>query len=168
MSADFAAFAYCQFSRSLHRYLMRRLANAQSAQDLAQEAYLRLVRVSDAVLVQAPQAYLFRIASNLVSERALRERREIVLFDSPLVETVLHVAEVEACEVSERIYAEQLLFSMLGQLPSLHAAILILRKRDGKSCQEIAQELRLSPHTVKSYLARAVAQCRLLARDYTC
>src|ERR1041384_2977728 len=36
--------------------------------DLTQEVFLRLLRYSDEVLVQNPQGYLFRVASNVVSE----------------------------------------------------------------------------------------------------
>ena len=39
-------------------------------------------------------------------------------------------------------------------------AVFVLRKRDGLSYTEIARALDISVHTVKKYLARAVAQCR--------
>ena len=62
-----AAAAEPQYSRLL-QFLCARLANEQDAQELAQEAYLRLLRASDAKLIRDPVAYLFRIARNLLHE----------------------------------------------------------------------------------------------------
>jgi RNA polymerase sigma factor (sigma-70 family) len=156
-----AESAFAQYGKALHRYLMRRLANAQNAQDLAQEAYLRLVRLEDAELVRAPQAYLFRIASNLIYELRLRQRRDPVTFDSRMVDYAAErVSDPNASEPGERINMERQLESVLAQLPPLYAAILVMKKRDGKSMEEIAKELGISIHTVKKYLFRAVAQCR--------
>ena len=56
-----------QYVRLL-RFLGARLPNEQDAQELAQEAYLRMLRVSDANLIRDPAAYLFRIARGLLQE----------------------------------------------------------------------------------------------------
>src|SRR5690606_20290440 len=52
----------------LQQYLRARLANEEDAAELAQEAYLRLLRVKRVDLIRHPQAYLFRIAHNLLHE----------------------------------------------------------------------------------------------------
>ena len=49
----------------LQQYLRARLTSADDAAELAQEAYLRMLRVKRADLIRHPQAYLFRIANNL-------------------------------------------------------------------------------------------------------
>ena len=158
---ELAESAFAQYGKALHRYLMRRLSNQQNAQDLAQEAYLRLVRMENTDLVRAPQAYLFRIASNLVYEFRMRERRDVVTFDSRMVESAAErVSDPAAMEPGERINMERQLESVLAQLPPLYAAILVMKKRDGLSLQEIASTLDISIHTVKKYLFRAVAQAR--------
>ncbi len=139
---------------------MRRLRSAQQAQDLAQEAYLRLLRVERAELIRQPRAYLYRIAVNLVTEFRLRSQRDPVMYDS---ETLTEVAErtAEASSEGERSGDAREVERLLEQLPPLYRAILVLRKRDGLSYAEIAQQLGISVHTVKKYLARAVAKCRL-------
>jgi len=165
-AAQLAESAFAQYGKALHRYLMRRLSNQQSAQDLAQEAYLRLVRLESTELVRAPQAYLFRIASNLVYEFRARERRDVVTFDSRVVDSAAErVSDPAAAEPGERVNMERQLESVLSQLPPLYAAILIMKKRDGLSMEEIASELGISIHTVKKYLFRAVAQARAAAWD---
>jgi RNA polymerase sigma-19 factor, ECF subfamily len=153
--------AFAQHRKALQEYLMRRLSSAQNAQDLAQEAYLRLLSVEDAELVRQPHAYLFRIASNLVYEYRLRERNDVVTFNSQAVD---HFAEqpqhVSLEDLGDRLNVERQLETALAQLPPLYRAILVMRKRDGLSYSEIAQALGISIHTVKKYLLRAVTQCR--------
>lgn len=149
-----------QYHAELHRFLMRRLQSTQHAQDLAQEAYLRLLRVERTELVRRPRAYLYRIAVNLISEFRLRAQREPIVFDSDtLAQVAEHVADMPADEGDRAADAEQIEL-LLEQLPPLYRAIFVLRKRDGLSYQEIAQQLDISVHTVKKYLARAVAKCR--------
>jgi RNA polymerase sigma-19 factor, ECF subfamily len=152
--------AFEQYWRGLHKFLMRRLRSSHNAQDLAQEAYLRLLRVEDIELIRQPQAYLYRIASNLAYEFKLREQKDVVTFDSEVMDDVAeHPHELFADEL-DRLGATQQLEHVLGQLPPMYRAVFVLRKRDGLSYAEIAKSLDLSVHTVKKYLARAVAQCR--------
>jgi RNA polymerase sigma factor (sigma-70 family) len=152
---------YDEYGEGLDRYLMRRLLSAQRAQDLAQETYLRLLQVRDHDLILAPQAYLFRIASNLVYELEKRERSNPVIFDSRLVEdSSERTRDPRATEPSEHLGVQQQLAAVLARLPPLYAAILLMKRRDGLSTSEIACQLNLSIHTVKKYLFRAVASCR--------
>jgi RNA polymerase sigma-70 factor (ECF subfamily) len=156
----FVGSAFEQYHVSLHRFLMRRLRSTQNAQDLAQETYLRLLRMDNPELVRKPQAYLFRIASNLVYEFKLRERNAPVTFDSEAVEHAADFATPNGLEPGDSVSITQQLESVLAQLPPLYRAVFVLRKRDGLSYTEIALTLGISVHTVKKYLARAVAQCR--------
>jgi len=55
---------------------------------------------------------------------------------------------------------QQQIKSVLAQLPPVYAAMLLMKKHDGKSTEEIAQEFGYSAHTVKKYLFRAVTKCR--------
>ncbi len=160
-TTGFVGSAFEQYHVSLHRFLMRRLRSTHNAQDLAQETYLRLLRMDHPELVRKPQAYLFRIASNLVYEFKLRARNEPVAFDSDAVEQAAEdFATPSALEPSDSVSNTQQLEAVLEQLPPLYRAVFVLRKRDGLSYPEIAHALDISVHTVKKYLARAVAQCR--------
>ncbi len=143
----------------LYRFLLRRLKNHSDAQDLAQEAYLRLLRVEDPELIRQPAAYLFRIAANLVHEFRLKERRSGIIVS---LEVVAEPGSYEAPE--KRIEQKEILDKIqvvLNDMPPLYAAAFVLCKRDGLSHQEIADKLGISLHTVRKYLTRAVTLCRL-------
>src|SRR5262245_29607358 len=64
-----------QWRVDLRKYLIGRgVAPAADLDDIAQEVFLRLLRYDRAELVEHPKAYLFRMASNLAAEWALRAR----------------------------------------------------------------------------------------------
>lgn len=152
-----------QYRGGLQRYLMRRLEHAQNAQDLAQEVYLRLLRVGSVDLVRQPQAYLYRIASHVVYEFRLREQREqkyITINSEVMDELADSVGEPSAEEQWRTMSTERELARLFAQLPPVEQAIVLLQKRDGLSYKEVAEKLDLSVHTVKKYLFRALLRLR--------
>jgi RNA polymerase sigma factor (sigma-70 family) len=155
--------AWQQYGHWLQRYLARCLRHhdSASAQDLAQEVYLRLLRVGKGEPVRNYQAYLYRIASHVVYEFKLRARREIVSFDSEAVESWdEHSSVVTADPIGEHVSAEREVDRALAQLHPLERTILLLQKRDGLEYTEIARELGMSVNMVHKHLTRALAALR--------
>ena len=60
------------WNAGLTRYLRRRLPGRIDPQDLAQEVYVRLLRVEQLEHIKEPQAYLYRVASNVAAEWRMR------------------------------------------------------------------------------------------------
>lgn len=162
MSVDSQSFVRKLFQRqgsALVRYLTSRVRSANDAQDIAQEAYLRLLRVDRVDLIRDPQAYLFRVAANLAREHQLKrahapvDLREIAdRLDIPSVTDIEDVVDRDA-RVAD-------LYRVMAALEPRHRAVLLLHRRDGMTYEEIAQELGISFHTVKKYLAIALTACR--------
>jgi len=155
--------AYKAFLPTLLRYLTARVGNPHDAQDIAQEGYLRLLRVKDADVIEKLEGYLFRIVTNLANEHLYKQGRTIETLDlDTLIERGrdgdAYVGEVQ---IEARV-AVQKLNRILEQLPPLYRTILLLRKRDGYSHAEIADRVGRSKATVHIYLTRALARCREL------
>lgn len=152
-----------QFGPRLVRFLEMRTGDRQDAQDLAQEAYFRLCRVREPDLIQSPESYLFRIASNLAHEFVLRRRAQpgFVALDHEQAEVDDHHGRTFGENLEIRSEVRQL-EDIITELPPLYQAILLMRKRDGYSHEEIAEKLSISPHTVHKYLSRALLKCRTL------
>ena len=147
------------YRSELQRFLLRRLSRSELvAADIAQETFLRLLRVEHTQLIQKPRAYLYRVAVNVIREFELREQ------DSPLRGAVDIVATEDKVPAPDggvdRVEHASSLTAALEGLPAMQRAVLLLFKRDGKSYEEIARELNLSRHTVKKYLFLAVSHCR--------
>lgn len=54
------------------------------AEDLAQEVYLRLLRVEDLDAIEQPQAYLYRMARNIAAEWRARASEVHPLHPKPM------------------------------------------------------------------------------------
>ncbi len=157
-----AGTALEKYRKDLHRFLVRRLQHAEDAADLAQEVYLRLLRVENSEWVRKPQAYLYGVAAHVVFEYRMRTEKEPVTFDSEVMEQLAeNPAGVQPDELGDRLGLERQLERLLGTLPPTHLAVLLLHKRDGLSYEEVARKLQLSVHTVQKYIFQAKARIRM-------
>jgi RNA polymerase sigma factor (sigma-70 family) len=165
-SAALAGSVFDHYSRSLQRYLLRRLRSAQEVRDLEQEVYLRLLRVRDAELVRDPEAYMYRIASHVVHEFRQRARHELVTFDSAAAdEHEAHMPQISPDRLAETLYAERQLERVMKKLPRKWRAMFILHMRDGLTHAEVAAQLSISVHTVKKQMFRAFLALQSGPRD---
>ena len=153
------------YRRELHRYLLRRLRRPEDLDDVKQEVYMRLLRMDRVECIREPLAYLYTIASNVVADFTLAERRKYghVTPDSDAVEHWSDdPAQALPDDIAERTSLERQLEKALNQLPPLQAAALVLHYQEGMSCDEIATKLGLSSKSIDKYLTRAKARMRIL------
>ena len=61
---------------ALRTFFLRRIRAKADAADLAQEVYVRMLRISDQDAIRNPVHYLYTVANNLVKEHAVIERRQ--------------------------------------------------------------------------------------------
>ena len=144
-------------------YLRRRLSSEADARDIAQETYLRFIRLGNPDRIDNPEAYLFRIASNLLWEHKLRERS--ASGQTPLEETA--TTEHTPFDFAISTQMGERLRSVLDALPTLQRAILILHLRDGLTCGAIGDQAGISASMVKKHLHNALIFCRRRLRDFT-
>lgn len=144
----------------LVRFIARRLRSVSDARDVAHEAYVRLLRVKRKDLIRDPQAYLYRIAINILYEFELKKKADALglarCAESQAAEAEFGHPEqdVEVLQQRKRIEA------VLGQLTPKCRAVFILYRRDGLSYKEIGARIGVSTNMVKKYLARGLRHCR--------
>ncbi len=144
--------------RELVNFLQLRLPCNADAQDIAQEAYLRLLRLGDDRLIEHPEAYLFRIASNLVHEFWLSPRTIASKAASDPDE--LSTDDPQPEDAADQVQTLDALGRAIELLPPIQQSTIILHRRDGKTYDEIASELGISRNMVKKHLGKALARCR--------
>ncbi len=59
--------------KQLNRFLVARVRNVSDVPDIAQEVYLRMLRVQHIESVRSPEAYLFTVAQHVVHQHLLRQ-----------------------------------------------------------------------------------------------
>jgi RNA polymerase sigma-19 factor, ECF subfamily len=151
--------AFREHRGRLYSYLKRRLANEEDAQEVAQEAFLRLLRVTRIDLVADPQAYLYRVARNLIYEQAAKKLPADHWAKDGELEQLQDSHDLPEA-VAERTALAESIQRVVGELAPRDQAILLLFSQHGLSQREIAERVGLSKSMVQKCLARALAHCR--------
>lgn len=121
--------AYREHRAVLVNYIARRIGSARSAEDVAQDIFLRLLQSKRIDDVRESAAYLNVIAAHLVYDVHIRQRREVVVFDSHLAELAADQAMDWTNDVlADRLEIDQQLDLLLSCVPTLQAAIVVMKK----------------------------------------
>jgi RNA polymerase sigma-70 factor (ECF subfamily) len=145
----------------------RMLGDRGEAEDIAQEAFLRLHRSLPTFRGDCRiKTWLYRVVSRLVIDHIRREqvRRRIFFFrkneDDP--DPVNECADPGASPGDQLLGEEtrQRLFKALAKLSARQRAVFVLRHQEGLPLKEIAGVLNLKEGTVKVHLHRAVQVLR--------
>jgi RNA polymerase sigma-70 factor (ECF subfamily) len=138
---------YAQAARPLWSYLYRVLGNAAQAEDLVQDAFLRLLKAPVGRLdADAQRAYLFRIAGNLAVDAFRSGRREARAHD------VVEREQPHAAAPAERDIDTARGFAALEPR---ERALLWMAYVEGAPHQDIASSLQVKTASVKVLLFRA-------------
>jgi len=149
----------------LRRYARRRVGDDAVADELVQEACLRLVTTGDDLPFN-PRAYLYRILSNLVTDH---HRHRVRLRKSFIDAGTLDAADDRPDAEREVIGRQRLaiLAQAVAELPPRCRECFVLRRFEGLSHAEIANRMRISTSAVEKHLAAATVYCarRVKAND---
>lgn len=146
----------------IQRFLHQRIRCQDTAADLIQDIYLRLMLLKPPPSSEIEvRAWLFTVASNLSIDHIRTQKRRTDLLDQHLGDEtdIDHsTAPEQIAEDREQLQQVQL---ALAELPDQCAEILYLSRVEGLSHAEIARQLKISTSWVEKQLARALNHCRL-------
>lgn len=144
---------------SLIHYIRARVGSDAEARDIAQEAYLRLLRYREHQDSASLKALVFRIATNLVSMRARAIR---VRPDHEPLDAALEVPANEPTPERRLLTEQQLarLAEVIQRLPPKCQQAFVLSRFHHMGYQEIADRLRISVKMVEKHIAHALSICR--------
>jgi RNA polymerase sigma factor (sigma-70 family) len=150
----------------LQSFFLRRIRTKADAPDLAQEVYVRMLRISDQEAIRNPVHYLYTLANNLVKEHAVLDRRramDINIDDSTPQEELQTLPAFDGdLDTRQRVTR---LGVVLNQLPPKCRAAVVLRFTHELSYREIAVHLGVSAQMAKKYVAQGLSHCqRRMAR----
>ena len=149
------------FQHRLYQVCYRMLGNAQEAEDISQEAFVRAyINIHTFDQKRKFSTWLFRIATNLCIDR-IRKKKPAYYLDADVPGTdglnmysqlaatdELPEDEVERMELQQRIHYE------IGRLPDKYRSVIILRYIEELPLQEIGDILGLPLGTVKTRVHR--------------
>jgi RNA polymerase sigma-70 factor (ECF subfamily) len=152
---------FAEHRGALQTFFLRRIRAKADAADLAQEVYVRMLRIRDEEAIRNPVHYLYTVANNLVKEHAVLDRRRTSGIDVDEVAADEHLqalpafdGELDAAQRAARLRV------VLQQLRPKCQTAVTLRFTHGLTYREIAIRLGVSPQMAKKYVTQALFHCR--------
>ena len=142
---------------SLYRYLDRLSGDSDLAEDLAQEAFVRLHERRE--LPDDPRAWLVAVASNLFRDDIRRNRRRRNILAGQPEETTLGSAGPNPEQAVAQGDVRASVREALDRLPLRDRQMLLLR-HEGHSYREIATVVNVAETSVGTLLIRATEAFR--------
>ena len=146
-------------------YALSKLRNRSDAEDVASEAFARVLRDIDKFRWKGSgfEAWLFRIAANLVVDHVRKSRRETPSEDAmdkaDTTQELDPLASVLAGEQAER------LGTMLDSLAEEQREVVLLRFAAGLDTSEVGSVMGRKPNAVRQLQFRALTNLREMMRE---
>lgn len=149
---------YASHGAWLREWLRRRMGCAWRADDLAHDAFCKLIERPRTESLREPRAFLASIARCLVIDDARRARVERTFLDthSAIMAGAAAPSPEQVVAAIEELTA---IVKTLETLPDRARRAFLFARVDGLSHAEIAARLGVSKSRVKQYVARCYARC---------
>lgn len=157
LNRDAVGALYSDHHHWLYLWLRRKLGCADTAADLAQDTFMRILAARNAQEVREPRAYLATIARGLVVN--YWQRRSL---ERAYLETLATLPEAEAPSPEQRWLVLETLHeidAMLSALPQVVRSAFLLSQIEGMKYEDIARQLNISLTSVKRYMQQAFHLC---------
>ena len=158
---DVAAFdvLYRRHNDALYRYLLRRCQHRDSAEDVFQDVWGKIVKARSSYRPTAKfTTFLYRVAHNCFIDHIRRNKRHAQTVDIE-PDSQPDTADLPETQ-TERSLARRRLDAALRQLPDEQRDVFLLREEAGFSLDQIATITDSNRETAKSRLRYAINKLR--------
>lgn len=146
---------YHRHRSELLAYLTRRVNCRETANDLLQDAFIRLMN-SEVAKIGNVRAFLYRIANNLSIDHARRNRVRGIN-DEQELQGLAGDADPQSSAIAGKTLEH--LQRLIDGLPSPTREVFLLARVEQLSYKEIAIRLGLDARAVERHLNKAMAHC---------
>lgn len=160
--ADQAAFTklFEHYEPRIFPFVLNITRSEIFAEEIVQELFIKLwTNRSTLVDIDHPRSYIFRMATNRTYNYLKSQARRVLAEERGTVLTLLEENSTE--ELIDFKQTEDIINKAVDTLPEQQKKVYILSRRLGMSAEEIAEQLNLSPKTVKNHLTEALRSLKL-------
>ena len=149
-----------EHNRTLVRFINARLRNEQEANEIAQEAYVKMLQLDRCPgTASFLRHYLFRVAENLAVDRIRQRYSRSRLDQLTSIDDLFQEALAERTVLAGQELA--LLKAAVAELPEKYREAFRLIKLEDNSFPQAAGLMQLSERMVRKYITRALIYIRL-------
>lgn len=143
-------------SKPLYNYLYYKCGNADLANDLAQDAFIKFWNNCKKVIFGKETSFLFTIANNLFLNAYAKNKVELKLKNEPQID---YTNESPEFVLEEKEFGEKLQ-NALSNLTEAQRTAFLMNRIDGKKYREIAEILNISVKAVEKRIHNALLNLR--------
>lgn len=145
-----------RYSRALYCYFLRHTRQKSDAEDLVQDVFVRIGRMSGTGAIRNEEAFLFEIASNLLKDWARKRQTHGMPIEPIAAYFELWDREPGAERVLQAKAELNAVVQALDGLGEKTRRIFLLRRLELVKCQEIAALYGISVKAVERHIAKAL------------
>lgn len=149
--------AFLHTQPQIKRYLAKATGSHQDAEDIAQEAWIKLAR-NGATALAAPVPYLMRIVRTLALDHGRGRKRQLTCVE---VDDLLSLTDERPDPEHEVDGKDQLqmLTRIMAELPERQRLILVATRLHQRPHAELAAEFAVSVRTIELEVRKALDYC---------
>ncbi|WP_158768328.1 RNA polymerase sigma factor [Paraglaciecola sp. L1A13] len=154
--------SFIPFMPKVRRFVQNKTKSTDLTNDVIQETMLRTFRRAPSETLQSPLAYMMTVAKSVLSDHWRIEKKHQMTEE--LTEHQAHHADIEGEYLnSEKV---KIVAQLIDSMPPLRRKVFQMRRLEGKSREDIAQELDLSVEAVKKHINRAMVDVTFCAQKH--
>lgn len=156
---DAYRYLFNLYYRDLCNYMTAVSGNPRMAEDIAQQAFIKLWDNKDKLEVQESKLkkYLFKIAYNQFIDSKRKRKKEFELLENLKQQAYLELVETDAVLFEERLKKVE---EEIENLPEQCKKVFIMNKKEGLKYKEISEKLHISIKTVEVHMTKALKRLR--------
>jgi RNA polymerase sigma-70 factor (family 1) len=151
---------YNRYNKSVYAYILSFVKVPEVAEDLVHEVFIKLWEIRFRMEIQSAfSAYLYRSCHNKAIntlKKATADRK----LKSKMISGAMGEFETPSVLTATLHRYDRLVETALSQLPPQRRKVFTLIRQEGKSYNEVAQELGVSVNTVKDHLLKATRELK--------
>ncbi|TYR36215.1 RNA polymerase sigma-70 factor [Sphingobacterium phlebotomi] len=157
-SGDAKAFVeiYDAYHKGIFLFIHKYLRDDMSTEDIVHEVFMKIWEIKERIDPDKSFiAYMYRIARN-ATYKELKKRLEhasLDIFESEGTEPLATESLEESYQAKEY---DLLLDHAVKSLPPQRQKVFVLCRQEGKTYEEVANQLCISPYTVKEHMSLAM------------
>lgn len=144
-------------AKSLRNFLFYKFGNEKQAEDLAQDAFIKLWQNCKDVPIEKAKSYIYTIANNKALN--IKTHEKVVLKYAQRNQQINTTNETPDFILEEEEFKTKLL-KALDNLNEIHRTTFLMNRIDGKKYHEIAEELNISVKAVEKRIHTALVELR--------
>lgn len=148
------------------RFLARKMGNDHDAQEITQDAFVKVWKLNEVDAIDNLKAFVYRVASNLAIDALRRKKVEdrykgqLTVDENERMRLAGAVGDADQYEALARKQQVEAIMIVIRSLPENCQIAFILNRFKGLSYSEVACRMGVSKSMIEKHVSRALAALR--------